>query len=542
MTEITCEFGDENEALRDALAKSRALVAELEAERDRLRTRTHEIQERADQAEAECERLRGEVVKEQRNIEYWIKQLQAANIRADAAESESAGLRAVIAANGACDDCPVDGELTKVLGGNRRLRADNAGLRARLEGVRNDLLRATSNPAGVHLKSLDSALRASIAALAEIDRLAAVVEIARELLKWHDEELPKIDGHLTTAQVRAGHSFEGEWLPCGDIVDRLRAALAATPAPAKCDHGPPFKTGRQLMEERRQRSIDATAPAKCETCEAIRKACRDIRRNCDIDSTDFEEALCEIEAQLEPACAACEVKDTTGSDYDREHTCAALTAAPATAKCETCDGTGQIKKHIARERDMDPTRWRIEACPDCAPAKCCDEPFGDWRCQLEAGHDSDHKSSAGPTNVTWPNRLRGLTATHAPCETHCPSCGPDVALDEDLCCASCGAPATLADLAESYAAPCEAVKCLRSTCPHYITEGPGAGSCTAPGGEQPAKCETCERVRPVVTRIIDLLDHHLGDTDLRDEPIDELEQPDAAAMQAAVALRAILDK
>jgi hypothetical protein len=47
-----------------------------------------------------------------------------------------------------------------------------------------------------------------------------------------------------------------------------------------------------------------------------------------------------------------------------------LRATPAPDKCETCNGTGQIKKHIARERDMDPTRWRIEACPDCAPPKC----------------------------------------------------------------------------------------------------------------------------------------------------------------------------
>jgi hypothetical protein len=53
----------------------------------------------------------------------------------------------------------------------------------------------------------------------------ALAAVARELMQWHDEELPKINGHLTTVQIRAGRSFEGEWEPCGEIVERLRALL-----------------------------------------------------------------------------------------------------------------------------------------------------------------------------------------------------------------------------------------------------------------------------------------------------------------------------
>jgi predicted nucleic acid-binding Zn-ribbon protein len=50
---------------------------------------------------------------------------------------------------------------------------------------------------------------------------------ARDLLRWHDEELPKIDGHLMTVQARAGCSFAGEWEPCGEIVERLRVLLSS---------------------------------------------------------------------------------------------------------------------------------------------------------------------------------------------------------------------------------------------------------------------------------------------------------------------------
>ena len=58
-----------------------------------------------------------------------------------------------------------------------------------------------------------------------IKKLDKVIKISAELLKWHEQELPKLDGHLSTAQARAGCTFEGEWEPCGDIVDRLRDAL-----------------------------------------------------------------------------------------------------------------------------------------------------------------------------------------------------------------------------------------------------------------------------------------------------------------------------
>ncbi len=64
--------------------------------------------------------------------------------------------------------------------------------------------------------------RNTLAFASELERLA---NISAELLDWHEQELPKISGHLATMQVRNPTSFEVDWKPCGDIEKKLKDML-----------------------------------------------------------------------------------------------------------------------------------------------------------------------------------------------------------------------------------------------------------------------------------------------------------------------------
>ena len=102
-----------------------------------------------------------------------------------------------------------------------KIETENAELKAEIERLEKE----NASYRAVNRKALMN-WQAAKDAEAKFEK---VIAAATDLLRWHDEEPPNISGHLVTSQVRAGHSFKGEWEPCGEIVERLRALLYADP-------------------------------------------------------------------------------------------------------------------------------------------------------------------------------------------------------------------------------------------------------------------------------------------------------------------------